>query len=252
MSIKAGRCTLSLENNQTGTFPDTPEAVKEAQGHVEKRYVQIVDAESASGDFGSPADLPKYTIISATGQPADTGIVTVNGVVFEWDNDATVTAGRETVTIAGTTALSWAAFQTKANANTTLDALRVKVTDVIIVSASDVRIVVSGVGTTPVVLTEATANATAADVAAVNVESYRQFMTQVTATGTTQLINTGLQSIQSILVQVRNAAGRVKGYDGAIQLSGGLVFLTNDDGAAGANTVDIASTDIITLHVQGK
>lgn len=251
LSIGIGGPCVTVPANGTAVFPDTPQAQADASRFIKLEYIELVDASEAS-EFEQSPDVEDSILLLATGQPSDADTITINGVVFEWDSNATTTTGNVAVTIGGSVAASVAALQTAVNANATLIAANIKFTDKITVGASDVRGVIRGLGTTAISQSESSSNIAISAVAAVTNEGYRKVLKTVTATGATLLFDTGLTSIVAVNVQVRNAAGRVKLYDGAILVSDGLVFLSNDDGAGGANTTDIASTDLVTIEAIGK
>lgn len=252
ITIQIGFPTQTIAAGATATFDDTPQAFADVQRWITANVIQLVDANVGAGLVGT-VNVPANKLLLATGQPSDGDTVTINGVVFEWDSNATITAGNVAVTIGGTLNLSLRALGAAINANTTLSNLGITYRGVIVVTAtSDERLVVEATttknSTTPatIVATELTANATwGSTTAAVDLPDYQRFLRAFVATGATQVVVTPFKTIAGAQVTVLNSASTVLNWNGKILIDGGTILL-DDSGAT-----DFASGALITVEAFG-
>lgn len=246
-----------VANNGTTVVPDNPQAIADALSLQSQGLVSIQEGPDGS-ELIQPQALPQHVQISlgAMAASGDGKTLTLDSVVFEFDNNATVVAGRTVVAIDGSDQLVTAnALKTAINADPTLDALGVKATDVLKLSTTQVYVVL--VIPPDLVLADFVATASASPVAvtkvsAVTSNALRPVFRTITATGTSAIITTGLTTIRHYSVEVRNASGGIKAYDGYVIVSGGTVMLTNTGSNSGSPNVALASTDVVKLTAFGE
>lgn len=251
-TLVLGRKTVvTLANNGSATIPDSVENMATALALQAAGTIEITESFSGSVVLDLQ-DSPQHILVGiadAAGS-GDGKTLTIGTVVFEFDDDDTITAGRTAVEIDGAdSAVTAAALKTAINANATLAALGIVATDVIGVSATSAFLVVEVADT--VTLSGLTVTASAAPITATKVSkvtnnAQRVFFRQFTAAATTQHVVTGLTTIRAYTVQVRDATGVIKAYDAPILKSGGTLRLT---AAAGVN---IAATDLVTVWAVGE
>ena len=141
------------------------------------------------------------------------------------------------------------------NANSTVAALGLVCTEIINLGVDDQRLILEARGSTAIADITISQSGDGINITKVNAADgagFRQSVVKHTATATTALINTGLDSVDNVVVTVRTAAGAAKAYDGAVTISdtatgrGGYIFLD------ASGDTDIASTDVITVVAYGK
>jgi len=231
---------------------------------VTPALVAAIPAEATAIAVADPVSLPigaqdqQLCILTfGTSVPGDTGTLIINGVTFEFDtaSSSTITAGNVRIPTNGLTAAEDIAAITKTtvNANATLDALGIKITDLLTISTTTYAALVCPVETT-LVVSEAATNLTVSTEAPIYRSSRRLQMFTHTLTGTTGQIYTGFSKIESVFVQVRSSSGTVLLYNGAVTTSNGWISLA----AAPAGTITgydpvrvLANTDVVTLLVTG-
>lgn len=187
--------------------------------------------------------------IHLSGQPADTGIVTIGDKVYEFDSNATVTAGRITVTIGGSAALTAAALIAAINANKPTIPVTASA-DPVDASGSRVILTADRVGSNGnMVLTEAATNLTVSG--AGTMLGGENGAIQTPARGSYIVedediladcikIPTGLTSPRFPTVQCLTTAGLVKVPTWLLTISGEFILLTF------AGATDPVATDVIT------
>ena len=232
---------------------------------VTPALVAAIPAAATAIAVADPVSLPigaqdqQLCILTfGTSYPADAGTLTINGVTFEFDtaSSSTITAGNVRIPTNGLTAAADIAAITKTtvNANATLDALDIKITDLLTISTTTYAALVCPVETTLVVEDIGTTHFIVSTEAPIYRSSRRVQMFTHTLTGTTGQIYTGFSKIESVLVQVRSSSGTVLLYNGAVTTSNGWISLA----AAPAGTITgydpvrvLANTDVVTLLVTG-
>ncbi len=252
LTFKAGKRTYTIGNNVTTTIDDTLDALNDAIENVEAGRLELVTVPAVASYAGTPARYG-YADINLNSTLADGDILTIAGVVFEFDTAASnsITAGRTRVLLdAGPAhATTAAALKTAINADTTLIALGLVADEIISIAANNAKLILKATGST--VIGDITISQTGDGVDITKVDAsegigYRTSVTKVTATAVTALVNTGLETVHGVIVTVTTSAGVSKAYNGVARISGGFVHL--DD----SGTVDIASTDIVNVVAYGK
>ena len=249
--FKAGTRTYSLANAATTTVDDTVEAINDVQNWIKDDKLEVVSPPLSSFFTGSP-DTHSYAVVTLESDLVDTDTLTVDSVVFEIDESANgVTGTNVAVTAASSTnnAVTAAGLKAAINANTTLAAAGLTAEGVINLGADDQRLIIRS-ETTPiadVTVTQAGDGLAITKVAAATGVGYRQTVTTFTASGTTALVNTGLNTLHNVTVIVRSAAGTTKLYDGTptVAVGGGFVYIP------AGSTVSMASTDVVTVVAYG-
>ena len=92
-----------LAAGDVGIFPDTDTARLEFQAFAAKGYIALYGSADLDEDGGAAV---YSALLLAVGQPQNTGTVTVHGVVFEFENDGSVTDGNVAVTIGASTSVT--------------------------------------------------------------------------------------------------------------------------------------------------
>lgn len=200
----------------------------------------IALAESATGVAKSGTALSGGTDGGET--------ITVNDVVFEWVDDVDEVSDAEyvPVLIGANIALALANLKTAINANATLNTAHIKAQGLITIAAStDARLVVRGLDETAVVISEASTNITRTNITAVDRSAGKPVLFSATAAGSTLVLDTGLTSIDSFILQVRTSAGAIKAIDSTTFVGGGLIFVN------AAGDADLASGDVVTVFAIG-
>ena len=186
------------------------------------------------------------TLLGGTAHGAEP--VTINDVVFEaCAQVGDVSDSSYVPVLIGATASTWLTnLQTAVNANTTLQGLQVQAQSLItIVAATDVRLTIQGNGSTAASVTEDVTNLAIASVAAVNRTAGVPVMEDFAVTGTTALVNTGLRTINRLVVQAKTSANALKPLDGTLTIGDGLFYITG--GSAGI----LANGDTLTYIAEG-
>ena len=117
--VKSGRVAVNASNptqiyfheNGTDAIVVDPSKLLDTSGNA-------VTKQTAT--FTVAKQDPKYAATSQftfPANPADTNVMTINGITYEFDNNATVTPGNITVTIGGTLAATLANLETAIEAN---------------------------------------------------------------------------------------------------------------------------------------
>jgi len=248
-TIQVGNKALqTIANNATATFDDDPQSVADAQSLSRKGIIQILDGPGASA-LAASVDVPLSRTLKITGAITDGQTVTINGEVFEADDDDSVTEGNTLVDMgAGVTDfLDNLAVAITANAVLSADDLQIVPRGVVTVTAdTNEFLVVSSISGTAITASETLANGSwAASVAAIEVPTYDRSVRIVTAGGTTLTVNTGLSSVVDATVRVKSSTGVFVPYDGKMIIGGGIVYLD----ASGDN--DIANGSIVLVEALG-
>lgn len=186
--------------------------------------------------------------IHLSGQPADEEIVTIGDKVFEFDDDAAITAGRVSVTIGGSAALTAAALLAAINANKPTIPVTASA-DPVDASGSCIRLVADRVGANGnMVLTEAASNLTVSGAtllggenAAIQTPARGAYtLTAIDILADNVMIETGLTSPRFAKVVCRTSAGLRKEITALVTVSGTKIQV------AFAGATDPISTDVLT------
>lgn len=252
LTFKAGKRTYTVANNVTTTIDDTLDALNDAISNVEAGRLELVTPPAVASYAGTPARYG-YADLNLNSTLADADTLTIAGVVFEFDTaaSASITSGNTRVLLdAGPVhATTAAALKTAINANSTLAALGLVADDIITLSTTNAKVILKATGTTLIADVTITQVGDGVDITKVNASDglgYRTSVTKVTASATTALVNTGLESIHGFIVTLTTAAGASKLYNGLATIGGGFIYLD------ASGTVDIASTDIVNVVAFGK
>lgn len=187
--------------------------------------------------------------IHLTGQPSDGDIVTIGNKVFEFDSNASVTAGRVAVTIAGSAALTAAALIAAINSNKPTVPVTA-VIDPVNASGSRILLIADRVGANGnMVLTEAATNLTVSGAGTMLGGENGSLQTPARGAYTVEdediladaiSIPTGLTSPRFAQVTVRTALGLIKVPTWLLTISGANILLTF------AGATDPVATDVVT------
>ncbi len=187
--------------------------------------------------------------IHLSGQPADTGIVTIGDKVYEFDSNATFTAGRVQVVIGGTAALTAAALIAAINANKPTIPVTASA-DPVDASGSRIILTADRVGSNGnMVLTEAATNLTVSGAGTMLGGENAAIQTPARGSYTVEdediladciKIPTGLTSPRFPKVECRTSAGVIKHPTWQLTISGEFILLTF------AGATDPVATDVIT------
>jgi len=236
-----------LANNAYAVLPDYPEVYADALRYAAQGWISITEGPAFASNIQSVGQ-PACVELVNTANPADGNTVTINGYVFEFDNNAAVTAGNTSVTIGGSAKLSYDALATAILANANFAGWR-KLGCTVHEGTGAVMFLAppSTVDIADVTVAETLAAGTIAKRAAVVGDSFGQLVElRTVATIPADLIfATPLRSIKYATVEVRDAAGAVKAWDGVMRFDGGIVTLDV------SGTTDIIATDVIFLQAIG-
>lgn len=236
-----------IENNAYSVLPDSPEVYADAMRYAATGWISITEGPAFASNLQSVGQPASVRIVQ-TANPADTNTVTVNGYVFEFDNNAAVTAGRTSVTIGASAKLSLDALAVALLANTNFAGWR-KLGCTVHEGTGAVLLLAipSDVDIDDVTVAETLATGTIAKLSAVVGDSFGQLIdVRTVATLPADLVfATPLRAIKYVNLEVRNAAGAVVAWDGVVRFDGGIVTLDN------SGDVDIAATDVIFLQAFG-
>jgi hypothetical protein len=237
----------TLANNAYMVLPDDPEVYADAMRFAAAGWLSITEGPALSSNIqsvGQPASIEVVLTANAT----DTNTVTVNGNIFEYDNNAAVTAGRTAVTIGASAKLTLDDLSTKMLANSDFAGWR-KLGCTVHEGTGAVLLMAipSNVDIADVTVSETMAAGTIKKREAVVGDSFGQLVEfRTVATLPDDLIFvTPLRSIKTATVEVRTSAGVVVAWDGVARFDGGIVTLDN------SGDVDIASTNVIFLQAIG-
>ena len=251
LTFKVGNRSYVLASNATTAVSETTDSLEDVIREVEAGNLELVGAPAISQFAGTPA-CPGYVSVDLN-TVVDENTLTVGGVVFEFDDDSTVTGTNTAVDIAtGTPSHATIAdrLKTAINANATLSALGLVADDIITVSSTNAKLILKATGTTvigDITISKSGAPITLATaVAAAEAVGYRAVVVKATSAGTTMLISTGLDTVYDAVILVRTSAGVRKAYDGAVTIGNGFLYLD------ASGSTDIASTDVVTAYVVGK
>lgn len=252
LTFKAGRRTHTKANNGITTVEEDYATLSDVITQVEAKRLEIVTPPAIAAYGGSPARAG-FIELNLNSTLADADYVVVEGVTFEFDTAVSnsITAGRTRVLLDATAhATTAGALKTAINADTTLSALGIVADEIITVASDNAKLLIRATGSTALADVTITQSGDGVDirtaVVAVDPVALRTSTVVVTATSATVMVDTGLESITGTHITVRTAAGVIKAYNGTVLYAGGVIFL-ND-----VNTVDIASTDIVTITAFGK
>lgn len=242
-----GEVSVELADDAVATLPDTNEVYAAAYRYATRGVIEIVTNPIQAVAFQS-AGAPAHIRLFTTANFSDTETLTVNGVVFEADNNASITAGRTAFTIGASAVLSIDAFAAALLAHADFAGYRYLGASVYATNGAAAAIALpEGVAVADVTVAEGTANFSISVVAAAAGDSFVQFATSRTvATLPNDLVfMTGIGDIVHVVVTVRTAAGAVKAWDGALSWSGGVIVMDN------SGTTDVAATDVIFVQAFG-
>lgn len=251
LTFQAGNYSHTLDNNTTVTLEDTDKALNDVITHVQKGRLEIVTLPPSSQYVGTPA-TKGYAIIQLESDLVDTDTLTIGSVTFEIDEAADGVVGSNiAVTAADATdnAVTAAGLKAAINANATLDALGLKVNDIIDLGVDDQRLILEAEGDT--LIGDVTISQTGDGIAITKVNAavsagFRESVIKVTAGAATAIVNTGLEECYDATVLVRTAAGVRKAYDGAVTIGGKFIYISD------SGSTDIADTDELIIHAYGK
>lgn len=248
VSFDAGGRNYVVANAATQQVDDSLEAINAVMDLVEKNVLQLSEPPRVATYVGS-ADIPDYMIIKGN-TVTDGDTITLYGSTFEFDVAADgVTAGNIDVNGA-TDAAAFDNLKTAINGVQAFKDAGLVATDRISDGTDEILILRA---TGDVRITDITDEASAGtgtysftNVANPDPVARRQVVLSHTATATTELVVTGLTSIDEYYMVLRNSSGAVKAYDGAVTIGGGTLYFD----ASGA--VDIAATDVLFIVAWGN
>lgn len=236
-----------LAPNAFAILPDYPEVYADALRYQTAGWLSIVEGPAHSSNIQSVGQ-PAVVEVVVTANPSDTQTVSIAGKVFEFDNNAAVTAGRTAVTIGASAKLSLDALATGVLANSTFAGWR-KLGCTAHEAAGAVLFLAPPptVDLANVVVAETLSAGTIKKRAAVAGDSFGQLVEfrTITTLPDDLLFVTALRSIKYINVEVRTAAGAVKVWDGVARFDGGVVTLDNSE------HTDIIATDVVFIQAYG-
>jgi hypothetical protein len=176
---------------------------------------------------------------------ADGETITIGGVVFEFDNNATYTAGNIPITVTTLTPTAVAPLIVSAiNANTPYLATAISVNEILVVG-KDGTAPIGAVACTETMAgsgnawSAATMNAGAADGTVALALQQRAAVAQDVTIG--HMLFPFPFTVAAVQVNVRTSAGVAKAWDGAVTFSGGVVTVDN------SGTTDFAATDVVAV-----
>jgi len=256
LSFNVGTRNYVLADNAEQVIDDNHKTLNDVTEHIRKNRLEVVSSPPVAQYCATP-DTYGYALVTLN-TVIDTDAISIGGEIFEIDEAANGVVAGTAVTAVDATDMAVTAAGLKAaiNANSVLDALGVKADDIINTVASVSYLVIEARGDTliaDVAITTADATITIAKTAAAVGGGYRWSVKTFDPGTTTAMVNTGLDSIDTVHVLVKlTSASDITQYDmdvhfdGNISIGGGFVHLSD------SGTYDFADGDTVTVIAFGK
>lgn len=243
----SNRAAVTLANNAEAHLDDDWDIFQDALKYASQDILEIVKGPTHATNLQS-VDQPAHIRIITTANYSDEETITINGVVFEFDDDVSVTAGNVLVDIGADAAESLDNLIAAVLAHASFDGYTM-------IGSSDFEAAGAvaaiglplGVEVGDVTVAEGASATTITVEELVDGQSFEVLaVSRTVATLPADLVfATPIQDIKYVSVEVRAAAGTVKAWDGATNWEGGLIALDQ------SGDTDIAATDTIFITAYG-